>query len=98
MKKLEQPSPISARAAINPVPVCAMANSRLPARAIAALTISVARAPYRSMAMPTGICARAKLRKKADERKPSRLASRASSRARSGPITPMALRWNWLII
>ena len=28
MKKLEQPSPISARAAINPVPVCAMAKQQ----------------------------------------------------------------------
>ena len=53
---------------------------------------SVARAPQRSNAMPTGICATSSARKNAPPAKPTSRALRPSATETSGPITLLDTR------
>ena len=84
------------RAVTRPAGVVATAKASVPRNAIAAQSSMQRFGPYRSSAMPSGICAAAKEKKNALDKSPISAALMPISRARSGAMTPTELRRNWL--
>ena len=76
--------------------VAAVANTMAPITVMVAPTTRQARGPKRSSAMPTGIWTAAKVRKNTLDSTPISAAESVSSSARSGAMTPIELRRNWL--
>jgi len=98
MNTAAQPMPMRARPTVSMTGLSAPANSREPATANNSMTAMVRRAPKRSSRMPSGIWVSPKARKKAPVSSPRDSGEKPMSRTRSGAMTAVEERKNWLTI